>query len=293
MARARNIKPGFYKNEDLAECSVWARLIFPGLWMLADREGRLEDRPKRIKGDLLPYDSVEVAPLIDELARFGFVVRYQNEDGNFIQIVKFKEHQTPHYSEKPSTIKPPDFLESRQHEENNKPRSLQEIPGKHPPSRGGRNPLNPDSLNPDSLNPENKGAGIREVDARAPENRSPGAEACIRMKAAGLQAVNPGHPKLLALLEAGITVDELANAAADAVAKGKNFAYAMATAEGRRRDAATPPLPDRAAVTVPSRSDRDPVLAQKDAEAAAWRPPTADVKAMLAQTAARLKGVTT
>lgn len=113
------------------------------------------------------------------------------------------------------------------------------------------------------------------------------------MKAAGLQAANPGHPKLLALLAAGITVDELANAAADAVAKGKNFAYAMATAEGRRRDAATPPLPDRAAVTVPSRSDRDPVLVQKDAEAAAWRPPTADVKAMLAQTAARLKGVTT
>ena len=35
MARARNIKPGFYKNEDLAECSLTARFIFPGLWMLA------------------------------------------------------------------------------------------------------------------------------------------------------------------------------------------------------------------------------------------------------------------
>src|SRR6185369_15871620 len=29
MARARNIKPGLYKNEDLAECSLAARLLFP------------------------------------------------------------------------------------------------------------------------------------------------------------------------------------------------------------------------------------------------------------------------
>ena len=74
MARARNIKPGFYKNEDLAECSPWARLIFPGLWMLADREGRMEDRPKRIKGELLPYDSIDVDPLLEELARWGFIL---------------------------------------------------------------------------------------------------------------------------------------------------------------------------------------------------------------------------
>jgi len=59
------------------------------------------------------------------------------------------------------------------------------------------------------------------------------------MKQAGLVAgISPSHPKLLALLEAGITDDELADAAAEAVAKGKPFAYALAIAEGRRRDAA-------------------------------------------------------
>ena len=65
--RTRDIKPGFYFNEDLAECSCWARLIFPGLWMLADREGRLEYRPKRIKAQLLPYDGEDMAVLIGEL----------------------------------------------------------------------------------------------------------------------------------------------------------------------------------------------------------------------------------
>lgn len=116
MARARGIKPGFYKNEDLAECSLWARFIFPGLWMLADREGRLEDRPRRIKGELLPFDSQDVEPLLDELHRHGFIVRYQNDEGSFIQISKFSAHQSPHYSEKRSEIKPPSVQEHSENE---------------------------------------------------------------------------------------------------------------------------------------------------------------------------------
>jgi uncharacterized phage protein (TIGR02220 family) len=160
MARSRNIKPGFYKNEDLAECTVWARFIFPGLWMLADREGRLEDRPKRIKGELLPFDGQDVEPLLAELASkmdakgVPFIVRYQNSDGRFIQISKFSTHQTPHYSEKHSVIKPPSLQESLVDDEVAKPRELQEDSGKVAVIKRGSQP--PDSLNPDSLNPELK-----------------------------------------------------------------------------------------------------------------------------------------
>lgn len=68
-------------------------------------------------------------------------------------------------------------------------------------------------------------------------------EACKAMKSAGLQGVNPSHPKLLALLEAGITAPELADAADHAVQNQKPFAYALATAEGRRRDSVTAALP--------------------------------------------------
>lgn len=152
MARARNIKPGFYKNEDLAECSIWARFIFPGLWMLADREGRLEDRPKRIKGELLPFDSTDVEPLLSELERFGFIHRYQKNGASFIQILKFKAHQTPHYSEKDSAIPPPELQESYGDDEEETPRGLQEDSKKECVIKGGSQP--PDSLNPDSLNPE-------------------------------------------------------------------------------------------------------------------------------------------
>ncbi len=138
MARARNIKPGFYKNEDLAECSVWARLIFPGLWMLADREGRLEDRPKRIKGELLPFDSQEVEPLLRELAARSFILRYEINGVRYIQISKFADHQTPHYTEKASVIPGP-ILQEKQ---SMKPPILQE---------SGRQSSAPDSRSDESI----------------------------------------------------------------------------------------------------------------------------------------------
>lgn len=162
MARARNIKPGFYKNEDLAECSVWARFIFPGLWMLADREGRLEDRPKRIKAELLPFDGEDVDALLNELQARGFLIRYRNEDGAFIQISAFKKHQTPHYSEKHSAIKPPKLQEDSKNldpiGEGDTPRGLQESSESTPALKRGSQP--PDSLNPDSLNPDKGIVGL-------------------------------------------------------------------------------------------------------------------------------------
>ncbi len=81
-------------------------------------------------------------------------------------------------------------------------------------------------------------SSLREDGAHA----NPG-EACKAMKSAGLQGVNPSHPKLIALLDAGITIPELTDAAAHAVKNQKPFAYALATAEGRRRDSATAVLP--------------------------------------------------
>lgn len=173
MARARNIKPGLYKNEDLAECSIWARYLFPGLWMLADREGRLEDRPKRIKGELLPFDSQDVEPLLRELVTRGFILRYQIDGASYIQILKFKEHQTPHYTEKPSAIKPPPLQETRRH-------IAQENSGSDAGIKSG--PLPPDSLIPDSLIPESREKALSgsPPDAPPPRDRLNGHRATAR-----------------------------------------------------------------------------------------------------------------
>lgn len=111
MARARNIKPGFFKNEILGEMPMEARMLFIGLWTLADREGRLEDRPKRIKMELFPYDSFDVDPMLSRLQADGFLTRYEVGGFRFIQIENFVKHQDPHYKEKASEIPPPEGVE--------------------------------------------------------------------------------------------------------------------------------------------------------------------------------------
>jgi hypothetical protein len=107
MSRARNIKPGFFKNDELGDCSIYARVLFIGLWCEADREGRLEDRPKRIKANILPYDDCDVDDLLNQLAERKFILRYQANGRNYIQVVNFTKHQQPHYKEVASEIPPP------------------------------------------------------------------------------------------------------------------------------------------------------------------------------------------
>lgn len=104
MARARNIKPAFFKNEELAECSPLARLLFIYLWTEADKEGRLEDRPKQIKAYGLPYDDCDAEKLLQELHMRNFIKRYEGGGKRVIWIVNFKKHQNPHPKENPSEL---------------------------------------------------------------------------------------------------------------------------------------------------------------------------------------------
>lgn len=122
MARIRTIKPDFFKNETIAELPALVRLLFIGLWTQSDREGRLEDRPKRLKAELFPYENFDVNKGLDELHNGGFIYRYKvnvNAYGrvlapeqpikevSYIQIVNFSKHQQPNVKEQQSTIPAP------------------------------------------------------------------------------------------------------------------------------------------------------------------------------------------
>lgn len=146
MARSRNIKPSFFTNDKLAEVDPLGRLLFAGLWTLADRRGRLEDRPKKIKAEILPYDSCDSNSLLNELVSGGFIVRYEANGTRFIQIVAFEKHQNPHVKEAESTIP---------------------APGEHGASTGKTGTSHADSLNliPDS--PKQKPIASR--DSRVPQ----------------------------------------------------------------------------------------------------------------------------
>lgn len=151
--RARNIKPGLFKNERLAEADHATRLLFIGLWMMADREGRLEDRPRRIKAEILPYDDApDITRALATLEQLGFIERYTAEGIAVIQIVNFTKHQNPHRNEKASEL--PERHESRENtgsqpESSNGPTSSGNVA-----KRTGALGLTPDSgfLNPDSGN---------------------------------------------------------------------------------------------------------------------------------------------
>lgn len=99
MARSRIIKPGFFLNDDLAECGPLAHLLFAALWLLADGNGRLEDRPKRIKVQSLPHYDCDVNELLDSLQSRGFIQRYKSASLSLIQICNFREHQHIHKDE--------------------------------------------------------------------------------------------------------------------------------------------------------------------------------------------------
>jgi hypothetical protein len=108
MARTRSIKPAFFKNEFLAECEPMARLLFIGLWTLADRDGRLECRPLRIKAELFPYDNCDILGLLKQLADRGFVRAYESGDYKVIEIPRFGDHQRCHPDERDEGLPPPD-----------------------------------------------------------------------------------------------------------------------------------------------------------------------------------------
>lgn len=109
MARIRSIKPEFFKNEELARLTPLARLLFAGLWCWADRAGRLEDRPARLKAEILPYDDCDCESMLSELAGTPdpFIARYEVDGRRYIEVLNFLKHQFPHHRESESLIPAP------------------------------------------------------------------------------------------------------------------------------------------------------------------------------------------
>jgi hypothetical protein len=106
MSRSRNIKPGFFTNEVLAELSALTRLLFAGLWTICDRDGRVEDRPKKIRAELLPYDECDADEMLQALEDRGFIARYEACGIHVIQVLAWKKHQNPHVKETASILPP-------------------------------------------------------------------------------------------------------------------------------------------------------------------------------------------
>ena len=107
MSRVRDLNPGFFLDDELADLTPLHRLLFAGLWCLADREGRLADRPRKIKPQVIPYDDCDVDAMLAALHDAGFIYRYTAAGRPALAIPAWKRYQRVHYKEAESTLEPP------------------------------------------------------------------------------------------------------------------------------------------------------------------------------------------
>jgi hypothetical protein len=101
MARIRTIKPDFWTDEKLTECSLSARLLFIGTWNFADDNGNLDRSSKQIKARVFPLDNLDCEPLILELLEKELLVEYEYEDRLYLHIQGFNKHQLINRPSKP------------------------------------------------------------------------------------------------------------------------------------------------------------------------------------------------
>lgn len=166
MPRARNIKPGLFKNELLGEADPIYSLLFVGLWTLADREGRLENRPKKIRAELFPYRfDIDVTTGLAWLMDNSFINIYEIDGVSYIQVNNWRRHQSPHHKEVDSVIPPEAKVENK-----DKKQGVTQAQPKHESSMNQASVNENASCPTDSLNliPDSRSLIADDGEAQAP-----------------------------------------------------------------------------------------------------------------------------
>ena len=101
MARIRSIKPEFWTDQAVGECSPSARLLFVATWTFADDKGNLDRSARQLKAQAFPYDAVDCEPLLQELLRAGLLLEYDVDGKKFLHIKNFDKHQKIDKESKP------------------------------------------------------------------------------------------------------------------------------------------------------------------------------------------------
>lgn len=115
MARIRSIKPEFFIDEELQDLEMenpgaYCMLVYAGLWTVADREGRFEWRPRRLRLSILPFLKFEIETTLDLLMDAGYLVKYEIEGRNYGFVKNWSRHQIVPRDEPQSEIPAPDGL---------------------------------------------------------------------------------------------------------------------------------------------------------------------------------------
>lgn len=260
MARIRTIKPDFWTDENIVECSVSARLLFIGLLNFADDNGNLVYSAKKIKMQIFPGDSFDCEPLINELITHGLLIEYSVNNSKYLNIKGFKKHQVINRKSK-TDIPEPDFTESSNnthgalHES-----SMTERKGKEGKGIKEKTNKKENSTDSDSANSPCVVSGFSDFTdqpAESPQPDNPVSTAgaiATYCRSQGIDG-NPG-PKLKQLVEQGAEMAHFVEAIPIAKQAGKGFSYLLGIVKNMLND----PPKARASPAKPSVSSKfDPV----------------------------------
>ncbi len=86
MARLRTIKPEFWTDDKIGECSPTARLLLIASLNFADDYGGLDRSSRQLKAQAFPYDQIDCEPLVLELIHHGLLIEYEVADRKYLHI---------------------------------------------------------------------------------------------------------------------------------------------------------------------------------------------------------------
>ena len=157
MSRIRTVKPELFKHEELFDAELDSglplRLAFIGLFTVADCEGRFKWRPRTLKLEVLPHDTVDFAQVLQALEQSGFIQSYSVDGERYGWIPNFKKHQRLQTKELAAGSELPAPCLQDQHGTNQE--RTQVRTGTHPEAQEGKGR-------------ERKGRGKEEEAAQAP-----------------------------------------------------------------------------------------------------------------------------
>lgn len=94
MARIRTIKPEFFQDEDLAQCSAHARLLAIAVLQLCDANGVFRHIPMQVHAHAFPWEAeVNTPALLRELEGVGYLKFYVVDGREYGYIPGFAKHQ--------------------------------------------------------------------------------------------------------------------------------------------------------------------------------------------------------
>jgi len=147
--RIRSIKPEFWQSENVGRVSREARLLFIGLWSLADDSGRTRAASRFLASVLFPYDEdahKRVPGWLAELEGAGCIRLYEAGGSHYLDIPHWADHQR---IDRPTASRLPEYSRglARAREGSTNTREGSTNPRENGADEHGQNELRRDSTN--------------------------------------------------------------------------------------------------------------------------------------------------